>query len=200
MKNTTIFLTLLSLLAVACGNTDDAGGGDGGTQGGVDGGNGGTAIQCSAVGWCTTWEADSDSAVDAPALTGGALRDGIYRLEQGQGAEAMVIQGSSILFVEGQWSNSVGTWSVTGGRLAINLATYCDDYSEGDRSYAYAYAFAVQGEDLFTQEEGKASNPIQRWRRVAHLCEASASFKCRVRNCACVTTTNKSLHGQGTCS
>ncbi|TSC32338.1 hypothetical protein [Corallococcus sp. Z5C101001] len=233
MKNTTIFLTLLSLLTVACGNTDDpdeGGGGDnthadggsntgvdgggnggvdgggntsvdGGSDAGVDGGSGpGGALQCISMGWCTTWTADSNPVTDAPAFNGGTLRDGIYRLEQGRGTdEAMIIQGSSVLFVGDFWDNTLGTWKISNGRIAIQIGSYCDLFSSGNMSLTYDLAFAVRGDELFTQSVKLLDTPILRWRRVSYLCQESTSFKCRDSKCTCMTTTNKPLTGQPAC-
>ncbi len=200
MKNLTRALVLsLSLLAVACGDTqEDDKDGDGG-----GGGDNGNALQCSAVGWCTTWSADPNPVTNAPPLTGGSLREGTYRVEQGNGYDAaMVLRGASVILLGGSWNNYLGTWKVRDGKLELTRASSCDDYSEGplDNVVTEIHDFAVRGDELFTQEQGLSRADILRWKRVNDLCEESASFKCRGSRCACATTTNKPMTGQPSCS
>ncbi|MBZ4376709.1 hypothetical protein [Corallococcus sp. AS-1-6] len=196
MKTATCFLVMLSLLAVGCGSSNE---GDGGGDDG--GGGGGAALQCSAIGWCTTWESDHEVVTNAPPLTGGALTDGLYRTERGYGfREAMLIQGKSVLLIGGSWSNFVGTWKTEGEKLIVSVSRSCSDASDESMTATFTYAFAVKGEELYTQELDRTNMPIVGWRKVRSLCEESASFNCKVLNCACVVTTDKPLTGQSSCS
>ncbi|NOJ77533.1 hypothetical protein [Myxococcus xanthus] len=201
MKNLTRALVLsLSLLAVACGDSkeDDKDG-----EGGGGGGGGGNALQCSAVGWCTTWSADTNEVTNAPPLTGGTLREGTYRVEQGIGYDAaMVLRGNSVILLGGSWNNYLGTWKVSNGKLELTRASSCDDYSEGplDNLVTEVHSFAVRGDELFTQDQDDSRGTILRWKRVNDLCEESASFKCRGSVCSCATTTNKPMTGQQSCA
>ncbi|MBU8900340.1 hypothetical protein DRW03_36020 [Corallococcus sp. H22C18031201] len=192
MKTATCFLGLLSVLVVGCGNSD-AGEGGGGTSD--------TALQCSSVGWCTTWESDHQVVTDAPPLAGGTLTDGLYRTEKGYGfREAMLIQGKSILLIAGNWSNFVGTWKTEGEKLIVSVSGSCNDSYDEPMTTTFTYAFAVKGEELYTRELDRSNMPVVGWRKVRSLCEEDASFNCKASNCACITTTNKTLVGQPGCS
>ncbi|MCP3098839.1 hypothetical protein LZ198_08115 [Myxococcus sp. K15C18031901] len=189
----------LCVFATACGDSkdkDDDGGG----------GGEGEKLQCHAVGWCTNWTPDDTEVTNAPAFSGGTLKDGLYRLEQGVDlayAEAMYVQGNNILFLDSIWSNYQGTWKVTNGKLEVYRAATCDDYSAGplDHPYTETYSFVVRGDDLFTQNDEDSPKFTKRWKRVANLCDESASFKCRGGGvCSCVSTTNKPLTGNENCT
>ncbi len=64
---------------------------------------------------------------DAPALEGGSVPDGLYRLERGtENARALLIKGKSILEVGSLWGNIQGTWKMDGNHMVI---TTTDDDS-----------------------------------------------------------------------
>jgi hypothetical protein len=49
------------------------------------------------------------------------------------------------------------------------------------------------------EDEDFEDMPVMAWRKVESLCDANASFNCKVSNCACETTTNTPLMGQPRC-
>ncbi|AGC47303.1 lipoprotein [Myxococcus stipitatus DSM 14675] len=189
MKTAMGFGVLLSLLAVGCGNSDD----------GEDGG-GGSALQCSAVGWCSTWYPTSREVANPPALTGGTLADGLYRMAQGSHhSQAMLIQGKSILLIGRSWSNFVGTWKADGGKLTVSVTGNCDELEEKRMTTQFTYAFAVQGNTVYLQDLETEGRPVLGFQKVSSLCEETATFTCDSRICSCITTTNKPLTGQTSC-
>ncbi|QSQ13829.1 hypothetical protein [Myxococcus landrumensis] len=195
MKTATCFLVVLSLLAVGCGNSDD--GEDGGGGGG---GGGGTALQCSAVGWCSNWYPPVREVASPPPLTGGTLRDGLYRMEQGSHhSQALLIQGKSILLIGRSWSNFVGTWKADGGKLTVSVTGNCDELEEKRMTTEFTYAFATQGNTVYLQDLDTEGRPVLGFHKVSSLCEENATFVCNSRICTCVTTTNKPLTGQPSC-
>ncbi|MFP2923652.1 hypothetical protein ACLESO_00245 [Pyxidicoccus sp. 3LG] len=187
----------LSLLATACGDSngkEDDGGDDDGS-----------ALQCHAVSWCSNMSVDDAEVTNAPALTGGNIPDGLYRLEQGldvNSTEAMLFKGNSVILMGQVWDNDLGTWKVNNGKLELTWATSCN--TNGERQWREpgtdVHAFAVRGDELFTRYDD-ADQAIKRWKRVSDLCETSTSFKCRgSRMCSCITTTNESLTGNQNCT
>ncbi|WP_338864507.1 hypothetical protein [Myxococcus stipitatus] len=191
MKTATCILVVLSALAVGCGNSDE--GDDGG-------GGGGSSLECSAVGWCTNWYPSVREAQNAPALTGGALADGLYRMEQGSHSiQGLRIQGKSILLIGRSWGNFVGTWKADGGKLTISVAGNCDEQGETSMTTQFTYAFAVKGNAVYLQDLDTEGRPVLLFQKVSSLCEENATFSCSSRVCACVTTTNKPLTGQTAC-
>ncbi|NTX67321.1 hypothetical protein HUA74_42395 [Myxococcus sp. CA051A] len=181
----------LSLLATACGDSHEKE-----EEGG--------ALQCHAVSWCSNMSVDDTEVTNAPALTGGTLPDGLYRLEQGLGArstEAMLIKGSSFIHLEQVWDNTLGTWKVADGKLVMTRATSCDASGESSlESNQDVFTFAVRGDELFTRYDD-VDQSVRRWKRVSDLCEASNSFKCRgSRPCSCISATNESLTGNQNCT
>lgn len=198
MMRSLVLSLSLSLLATACGDSsakDDDGG---------DGGDGdGSALQCHAVGWCSNMSVDDTEVTNAPALTGGNIPEGLYRLEQGLDVEyaaAMLFKGKSVILLDQVWNNHLGTWKVNAGKLELAWASYCNTNGEKQvNAGTELYTFAVRGDELFTRYDD-ADQAVMRWKRVSDLCEASTSFKCRGGTCSCVTTTNKPLTGQENCT
>jgi hypothetical protein len=197
MRSLVLFLSL-SLLATACGDStveeQDDDDGDG------------SALQCHALGWCTNMSVDDTEVTNAPALSGGSLPEGLYRLEQGfdvEYAEAMLFKGNTVILLEQVWTNYLGTWKVNAGKLEVTRASTCDDFSNRPlrEPYTEIYSFAGRGDELFTQREGDDPKVTLRWKRVSDLCEASTSFKCRGGgSCTCVTTKNEPLTDQQNCT
>jgi major membrane immunogen (membrane-anchored lipoprotein) len=182
----------LSLLATACGDSnakeDD-----------------GSNFKCHAMGWCTNMVGDDTEVTGAPALTGGTIKDGIYRLEQGLGvddAEAMFIQGNNILFLGHLWSNYQGTWKVANGKMEVEEFASCDASDDGpmkDKNN-YTIEYAVRGDELFTVNSLDEPKILYRWLRVTDLCKTSNSFKCWGGRCACDSTVNMPLTGNENCT
>lgn len=175
MKAMTRHLVLLSMLAAGCGasNEDDG-----------DDTSPGAALACDAVGWCTSWESDKRPVTDAPAPKGGAIPDGLYRLERGsEDARAMLIKGRSILKVTSLYFNILGTWNV----------------DEEPSKETFRYAFAFKGDTLYLHEDEFEDMPIEAWRKVDQLCEENASFNCKVSNCACAYVSDSSFKDKERC-
>ncbi|MFB1484608.1 hypothetical protein [Corallococcus sp. RDP092CA] len=133
-------------------------------------------------------------------MTGGALGDGLYRMEFGQDdAQAMLIQGKSVLWVREPWVNRLGTWKVESGRLVISLERRCTPTQDEADTETLHLAFGFKGNVLYTQELDFEDMPVLAWRKVESLCEENDSFTCRVTPCACEFVTNKPLSGQSRC-
>ncbi|GEN11008.1 hypothetical protein SAMN05443572_102127 [Myxococcus fulvus] len=191
MKAMTRHLVVLSLLAVGCGasNEDDG-----------DDTSPGTALACDAVGWCTSWDSDKRPVTDAPALKGGAIPDGLYRLERGsEDARAMLIKGRSVLKVNSLYFNILGTWKVEGSRMVITTTSTCNQTDEEPFKETFRYAFAFKGDTLYLHEDEFEDMPIEAWRKVDQLCEENASFNCKVSNCACSYVSNSSFKDKEMC-
>ncbi|WP_426754735.1 hypothetical protein [Myxococcus sp. Y35] len=199
MKAATRYLVLLSMLVVGCGDTSK---GEVDGEGDGDGDGTDSALKCDTVGWCTTWASDGSEVTDAPPLTGGTLSDGLYRRERGTSYPfAMLVKGKSILLLEEEWWNDLGTWKVENGRLVITITSRCTN-TETETSHdpwTWTHAFAVKDGVLFTQNLDYSDMPIVAWRKVESLCEESASFKCMESNCACEFTRNTPIYGQKSC-
>ncbi|RKH16931.1 hypothetical protein D7X74_14035 [Corallococcus sp. CA047B] len=197
MKAATRYLVLLSMLVVGCGDATE-----GEVDGEGDGGGSESALKCDAVGWCSTWDADGAEVTDAPPLNGGTLSDGLYRRERGSSYPfAMLVKGKSILLIEADWRNDLGTWKVENGRLVMTMTSRCSN-TENETSndpWTWTHAFAVKNGVLYTQDL-TWERPTVAWRKVESLCDESASFKCMVSNCACEFTRNTPLLGQKSCS
>jgi len=196
MKKTLLGMLALSLVTTACGDTNDDEGG----------GGSGEKYQCHAVSWCTNMTPDDTEVTDAPALTGGTLKDGIYRLEQGKNlayAAAMVIKGNNILWLDSVWSNTQGTWKVVDGKMQVHDFATCD--TDGartlDNPWDYGIAYGVRGDEIFTVNDLDDPKYIHRWKRVDDLCKTSASFNCHGGGtCVCESTLNKALTGNENCT
>ncbi|WP_239004948.1 hypothetical protein, partial [Myxococcus sp. CA027] len=198
MKAATRYLVLLSMLVVGCGDSSE-GEGDGGGGGG--GGGSDSALKCDTVSWCSTWDADGGEVTDAPPLTGGKLSDGLYRRERGSSYPfAMLIKGKSVLLIEADLRNDLGTWKVENDRLVMTITSRCSNTENetANESWTWNHAFAVKNGVLYTKDL-TWDRPVVAWRKVESLCEESASFKCMVSSCACEFKTNTSLLGQKSC-
>ncbi|WP_228557886.1 hypothetical protein [Myxococcus sp. AB056] len=186
MKAMTRYLVLFSMLAVGCGDTSD--------------GDGDSALKCDAIGWCTSWESDQAPVTDAPALKGGSVTDGLYRLERGsEDARALLFKGKSVLKVGGSWGNILGTWKVDGNHLVITTASSCYGTREEAFNETFRYAFAVKGDTLYLHEDEFEDMPIMAWRKVDSLCQENASFNCKVSNCTCKYVGNSSFDTSERC-
>jgi len=194
MKTATRYLVLLSMLVVGCGDSSDGEGDEGGSD---------SALKCDSVGWCTTWDADGGEVTDAPPLTGGKLTDGLYRRERGSSYPfAILIKGKSILAIDSDWRNDLGTWKVENDRLVITLTSRCSNIENEtpNEPWTWIHAFAVKNGVLYTKDmTWSGERPVVAWRKVESLCEESASFKCMVSGCSCEFTRDTPTLGKKSC-
>jgi len=149
-------------------------------------------LTCDQYAWCTTYSASGGSAANPPALTGGTISDGLYRLEEGESAaRAMVFKGTTLLRVGDLYENDIGTWSVSGATLSLATTMTCNHGGTRANSLTLNAAFAAQGDDLFIQYQG--STTIRRWHRVTSLCATDDNFQCRLTSCVCSESFNRGL-------
>lgn len=159
------------------------------TNSGSSSGDGTTSLTCAKYVWCTTYSAQDSPVENPPALTGGTIANGLYRLEEGTFAtEVFAFENNTFVLIDvHSGSNRVGTWSALGSDLTMTTKETCN--YKGNEAYTLVskYKFAVQGNDLFLQFLGGVPDPgpIYRYHRVTSLCEPSATFQCRVINCTC---------------
>jgi hypothetical protein len=193
------WLSLAIALAACGGSEDDGGGQDGDGDDGTAADGGGqtpdageaAGLRCDTHSWCTTYGATDEPVVDPPDLTGGAIPDGVYRLEQGTfGAEAYAFEGDTVVSIGSLYQNRIGTYSTSGGTLNLSFTAFCTHEGEEADDFDTSYSFAVAGDDLYLRYE---ENPVHRFTRVTALCETDAYFDCNVTNCACVAGVGQGL-------
>ena len=174
------FATLLCLMA--CSDDDPSNDDDGG----------GSTLQCSTIGWCTSYDALDEDVDDAPPLNGGTIANGVYRLQRGTfGSIAYAFEGNTVVEISSNFGNRSGTWEADGGRLTMTLTTSCNFEGDRDTDATIEYDFAVQGNKLYLFDVDGFNNGIHEYKTINSLCEEDAEFQCRVSNCACTEITNQ---------
>lgn len=229
-----------SLLA-ACGGSDGAADDDdddgasssssgGNSSGGSSGGSssgGNAALTCSSLALCTTYEVKTFLG-QVPAPAGGALRDGIYRLDYivsgasddsfagyKTGVEALLVQGSSYVWA-GFSADERGTLTASGSTLTFADRTACPRGDTGDAfSGTDEFAYTTDGETLSMFHDVTVSNGdkyvdqyvFKRVSSPGDVCETvdsepsspGSSATCNVRNCGCVIKANQGPIDPDTC-
>jgi hypothetical protein len=155
-------------------------------------------LTCAAFGWCTTWSnnaAASKPVENPPALDGGTIADGMYRLSRGDSSPLVLyFQGGAVLKVGDSASNDLGRYTIDGSRITLTYETSCS--VDGNQSYPGTpekYAFKATPAGLYTawiESSGLQQKEIDLWEKIddADLCTETTSFGCHVDNCGCAAT------------
>jgi hypothetical protein len=155
-----------------------------------------TGLACNAVTYCSTWSANDDEPVEAPAERGGTIADGIYRLERGTfSSELLQFQGTRFNSIGDSFDNGAGTYVTTDGAITFDYDQRCD--ADGTEPSTNSWAdrpYRANGDVLLIGMADSSDGSIvwYEYKRISvdQICTENANVSCEVTNCSCAVVTN----------